>query len=52
MIIKQIDHSLLKNDFALSGFFYPPQFVSEKDRNETWYIKKIMDYFSSIGFAQ
>lgn len=52
MIIKQIDHSNLKNDFALSGFFYPPQFVSEKDKGQKWYIKKIMDYFSSIGFAQ
>lgn len=52
MIIKQIKNSNSRNDIALSGFFYPDQFVSEKNRAQPWYIKKTMDYFSSIGFSQ
>lgn len=52
MIIKQITSNKLQYDTALSGFFYPPQFVTDKQRGEKWYIKKMMDYFGSIGFSQ
>jgi hypothetical protein len=52
MIIKQISSSPLNHDIAVSGFFYPDQFVTEKQRNSKAYLKKVMDYFSSIAFMQ
>ena len=52
MIIKNINSSILNNDIALSGFFYPDQFVTAKQRNSKAYLKKVVDYFSSIAFMQ
>jgi len=52
MIIKKINKTSLGDDAALSGFFYPDQFVTMKQRQSKAYLKKIMDYFSSIAFMQ
>lgn len=52
MIIKKITTPDLKEDIALTGFFYPDQFVSEETLSKPSYIKKIMDYFSNIAFQQ
>lgn len=52
MVIKQVKSQYFKDDIALSGFFYPDQFVTTKQRNSKAYLKKIMDYFSSIAFMQ
>lgn len=52
MVIKQIKSSTLVNDIALSGFFYPDQFVTQKQRESKAYLKKMMDYFASVAFQQ
>lgn len=51
MIIKKIKESDLKYDNELMSYYHPNQFVSEKERNKPSYIKRIMDYYGSIAFA-
>lgn len=50
MIIKKIDNPIFRSE--LSSFFYPDQFVTEKQRNSKAYIKRIMDYFGSVAFTE
>jgi hypothetical protein len=49
MIIKKIKHNDELNHIT---FRYPDQFVTKAERDKPAYIKKLMDYFSSIAFAQ
>jgi hypothetical protein len=45
-------HGLGDSDAINQSYIYPDQFVLEKVKDEPWFIKRSMDYFGNIAFAQ
>ena len=45
-------HGVGDSDAINQSYIYPDQFVSEKTKEKAWFIKRTMDYFSNIAFAQ